>query len=166
MDYMKKSIIVLFLFLICGVRGISQINPNVGSRLFNHQLAYGKRDYRSFYTMGYSFNFKASIASIELGYRPISVGIYIVQREPFTLNSQPVNYYYLANYVYQNKNMRRLFISGGIGPSIFKTYNGMVGKIGVDFRVTNSLYLSLHTFQEMYKSGNNNFTVGGKLYLF
>ncbi len=163
---MKKLVIVLLVLVLTNTQVLSQLNPGLGSRLFNHSLAYGPRNYNTFYTVGYGFNSKNSISSIELGHRPISIGMYIVQNEPFVLNSQPANFYYLINYVYQNKKVKRLFISGGIGPSIFKTYNGMVGKVGVDFRIVNPLYLSLHTFQEMYRDGKTNFTLGAKIYLF
>ena len=161
---MKKLVIVLLVLM--SVQVSAQLNPGIGSRLFNHSLAYGPRNYNTFYSVGYGFNSKNSISSIELGHRPISLGIYLVQSDPFVLNSQPVNFYYLINYVYQNKKMRRLFISGGVGPSIYKTYNGMVGKVGVDFRIVNPIYLSLHTFQEMYRDGNTNLTLGAKIYLF
>lgn len=164
MEKIKRFILVIILLGQSPVFG--QLNPGIGSRLFNHALSYGPRNYNTFYSVGYGLSMSNAISSIEFGYRPISAGLYIVQTEPFTLNSKPLDFYYVLNYVYQNKKVRRLLVSGGIGASINETYNGLVIKGGCDFRITNPLYLSLHGFQELYRNGNTNLTVGAKIYLF
>ena len=106
MEKIKRFILVIILLGQSPVFG--QLNPGIGSRIFNHSLSYGPRNYNSFYSVGYGFTPRNSIASIELGYKPISIGMYIVQDEPFVLNSKPVDTYYVINYLYQNKNVRRL----------------------------------------------------------
>ena len=164
MEKIKRFILVIILLGQSPVFG--QLNPGIGSRIFNHSLSYGPRNYNSFYSVGYGFTPRNSIASIELGYKPISIGMYIVQDEPFVLNSKPIDTYYVINYLYQNKNVRRLLLSGGIGPSINQSYKGMVIKTGGDFRITNPVYLSLHMFQELYDSYETHLTIGAKLYLF
>jgi hypothetical protein len=163
-DKIKRFILVIVLLGHTPV--FSQINPGVGPRLFNHALSYGPRNYKSFYSIGYSFSPKNTIASIEVGYRPISVGMYILQDEPFVLNSKPIDYFYTVNYVYQNKKFRRLLLSGGIGPSLNGKYNGMVAKVGGDLRISEPLYISLHTFQVLESEMRNYSTLGLKLYFF
>lgn len=164
MDKIKTFILVIILMGQSPVFG--QLNPGIGSRIFNHSLSYGPRNFNTFYSVGYGFSTSNAVSSIEVGYRPISAGLYIVQTEPFTINSKPIDFYYALNYVYQNKKVKRLLVSGGIGASINGTYNGLVIRGGCDFRITNPLYLSLQGFQELYRDGNTNFTVGAKIYLF
>ena len=164
MEKIKRFILVIILLGQSPVFG--QLNPGIGPRIFNHSLAYGPRNYNSFYSIGTSLTPNNTISSIEVGYRPISLGMYIVQDEPFALNSKPVEFFYTVNYIYQNKKFKRLLLSGGIGPSFDNEYNGMVVKIGGDLRLTNPLYLSLHTFQSLNSQMRNYSSIGLKLYFF
>jgi hypothetical protein len=101
-----QKIIKLILVILCiwHTPVFSQFNRRIGPRIFNRALSYGPRNNNTFYSVGYSFAPENTISSIEVGFKPISLGMYIVQSEPFTLNSRPINYLYMANYVYQFKN--------------------------------------------------------------
>lgn len=164
MDKIKRFILVIILMGQSPVFG--QLNPGIGPRIFNHSLSYGPRNYKTFYSVGYSLTPSNTISSIEFGYRPISLGMYILQDEPFVINSKPINYFYTVNYVYQNKKFRRLLLSGGIGASMNEQYDGMIVKLGGDLRITNPLYLSLHTFQSLNSQMRNYSSIGLKLYFF
>jgi hypothetical protein len=159
----RLSVVIL---LIWHTPVFSQFNRRVGPRIFNHALSYGPRNNNTFYSVGYSFTAKNTIASIEAGFKPISVGMYIVQSEPFTLNSRPINYFYMANYVYQYKNSSNLLITGGVGTSINGNNNGIVAKFGADLKITTPVYLSLHTFQVFGDEMKNYSTIGLKMYFF
>ena len=163
-----QKIIKLILVILCiwHTPVFSQLNPRIGPRIFNRALSYGPRNNNTLYSVGYSFTAKNTIASIEAGFKPISVGMYIVQSEPFTLNSRPINYFYMANYVYQYKNSSNLLITGGAGTSTNGNNNGMVAKFGADLKITTPVYLSLHTFQVFGDEMKNYSTIGLKVYFF
>jgi len=161
-----KNIYIIILFLLLSSPLYSQLNPSIGSRIFNYSVSYGPRKTNVFYSIGYSFSSQNSIPSIEFGYFPISAGMYIVQNERFVLNSKPADYFYTLNYIYRNKKRNKLLLMGGIGPSINKEFKGVVVKIGTDFRIAEPFYLSLHSFQELYGESKNHFTFGAKLCLF
>lgn len=161
-----KRVCIILLSLLLSYPVYSQLNPRIGPRIFNYSVAYGPRKSNVFYSIGYSFSSNNSIPSIEFGYFPISAGMYIVQNERFVLNSKPQDFFYTLNYVYRNKKVSRLLLIGGMGPSINEKFKGMVVKIGADFRITNPMYISLHSFQELYGESKNHFTIGAKLYLF
>jgi len=163
-----QKIIKLILVILCiwHTPVFSQLNPRIGPRIFNRALSYGPRNNNTLYSVGYSFTAKNTIASIEAGFKPISVGMYIVQSEPFTLNSRPINYFYMANYVYQYKNSSNLLITGGAGTSTNGNNNGIVAKFGADLKITTPVYLSLHTFQVFGDEMKNYSTIGLKVYFF
>ena len=163
-----QKIIKLILVILCiwHTPVFSQLNPRIGPRIFNRALSYGPRNNNTLYSVGYSFTAKNTIASIEAGFKPISVGMYIVQSEPFTLNSRPINYFYMANYVYQYKNSSNLLITGGAGTSTNGNNNGIVAKFGADLKITTPVYLSLHTFQLFGDEMKNYSTIGLKVYFF
>lgn len=164
---MQKIIkLILVIHFIWHTPVFSQLNPRIGPRIFNRALSYGPRNNNTLYSVGYSFTAKNTIASIEAGFKPISVGMYIVQSEPFTLNSRPINYFYMANYVYQYKNSSNLLITGGAGTSINGNNNGIVAKFGADLKITTPVYLSLHTFQVFGDEMKNYSTIGLKVYFF
>jgi hypothetical protein len=164
---MQKIIkLILVILFIWHTPVFSQLNPRIGPRIFNRTLSYGPRNNNTLYSVGYSFTAKNTIASIEAGFKPISVGMYIVQSEPFTLNSRPINYFYMANYVYQYKNSSNLLITGGAGTSINGNNNGIVAKFGADLKITTPVYLSLHTFQVFGDEMKNYSTIGLKVYFF
>ncbi len=164
---MQKIIkLILVILFIWHTPVFSQLNPRIGPRIFNRALSYGPRNNNTLYSVGYSFTAKNTIASIEAGFKPISVGMYIVQSEPFTLNSRPINYFYMANYVYQYKNSSNLLITGGAGTSINGNNNGIVAKFGADLKITTPVYLSLHTFQVFGDEMKNYSTIGLKVYFF
>ena len=164
---MQKIIkIILVILFIWHTPVFSQLNPRIGPRIFNRALSYGPRNNNTLYSVGYSFTAKNTIASIEAGFKPISVGMYIVQSEPFTLNSRPINYFYMANYVYQYKNSSNLLITGGAGTSTNGNNNGIVAKFGADLKITTPVYLSLHTFQVFGDEMKNYSTIGLKVYFF
>lgn len=164
---MQKIIkLILVIHFIWHTPVFSQLNPRIGPRIFNRALSYGPRNNNTLYSVGYSFTAKNTIASIEAGFKPISVGMYIVQSEPFTLNSRPINYFYMANYVYQYKNSSNLLITGGAGTSINGNNNGIVAKFGADFKITTPVYLSLHSFQVFGDEMKNYSTIGLKVYFF
>lgn len=164
---MQKIIkLILVIHFIWHTPVFSQLNPRIGQRIFNRALSYGPRNNNTLYSVGYSFTAKNTIASIEAGFKPISVGMYIVQSEPFTLNSRPINYFYMANYVYQYKNSSNLLITGGAGTSINGNNNGIVAKFGADLKITTPVYLSLHTFQVFGDEMKNYSTIGLKVYFF
>ena len=158
--------LILAILFIWHTPVFSQLNPRIGPRIFNRALSYGPRNNNTLYSVGYSFTAKNTIASIEAGFKPISVGMYIVQSEPFTLNSRPINYFYMANYVYQYKNSSNLLITGGAGTSINGNNNGLVAKFGADLKITTPVYLSLHTFQVFGDEMKNYSTIGLKVYFF
>ena len=163
-----QKIIKLILVILCiwHTPVFSQLNPRIGPRIFNRALSYGPRNNNTLYSVGYSFTAKNTIASIEAGFKPISVGMYLVQSEPFTLNSRPINYFYMANYVYQYKNSSNLLITGGAGTSTNGNNNGIVAKFGADLKITTPVYLSLHTFQVFGDEMKNYSTIGLKVYFF
>ena len=164
---MQKIIkLILVILFIWHTPVFSQLNPRIGPRIFNRALSYGPRNNNTLYSVGYSFTAKNTIASIEAGFKPITVGMYIVQSEPFTLNSRPINYFYMANYVYQYKNSSNLLITGGAGTSTNGNNNGMVAKFGADLKITTPVYLSLHTFQVFGDEMKNYSTIGLKVYFF
>lgn len=164
---MQKIIkLILVIHFIWHTPVFSQLNPRIGPRIFNRALSYGPRNNNTLYSVGYSFTAKNTIASIEAGFKPISVGMYIVQSEPFTLNSRPINYFYMANYVYQYKNSSNLLITGGVGTSINGNNNGIVAKFGADLKITTPVYLSLHSFQVFGDEMKNYSTIGLKVYFF
>ena len=158
--------LILVILFIWHTPVFSQLNPRIGPRIFNRALSYGPRNNNTLYSVGYSFTAKNTIASIEAGFKPISVGMYIVQSEPFTLNSRPINYFYMANYVYQYKNSSNLLITGGAGTSTNGNNNGIVAKFGADLKITTPVYLSLHTFQVFGDEMKNYSTIGLKVYFF
>ena len=158
--------LILVILFIWHTPVFSQLNPRIGPRIFNRALSYGPRNNNTLYSVGYSFTAKNTIASIEAGFKPITVGMYIVQSEPFTLNSRPINYFYMANYVYQYKNSSNLLITGGAGTSINGNNNGIVAKFGADLKITTPVYLSLHTFQVFGDEMKNYSTIGLKVYFF
>ena len=164
---MQKIIkLILVILFIWHTPVFSQLNPRIGPRIFNRALSYSPRNNNTLYSVGYSFTAKNTIASIEAGFKPISVGMYIVQSEPFTLNSRPINYFYMANYVYQYKNSSNLLITGGAGTSTNGNNNGIVAKFGADLKITTPVYLSLHTFQVFGDEMKNYSTIGLKVYFF
>ena len=159
---MKLLITLLFILPLQLFGQPSSLLSRPFQKVFNHSLSYGNRGGGSFYSVGYSLSNRYGMSNIEIGHQQMSVGLYMVNNEPFVFNAVTDDVYVGGNYVFRHKDIKRLIPTIGAGVDIRNGSKLMV-RASLDYQISYPLYVSV-SYVNLKKE--HNVFCGVKIYLY
>lgn len=157
--------LLITLLLILPLQLFGQPSSLLGrpfQRAFNYSLSYGNRGGGSFYSVGYSLSNRYGMSNIEIGHRRMSVGLYMVNDEPFVINAQSDDVYVEGNYIFRHGDIKRLIPTVGVGIDV-RDYTKTMVRASLDYQVSYPFYVSV-SYVNM--KNEHNLFCGVKLYLY
>ena len=159
---MRTLITILFILPLQLFGQPSSLLSRPFEKAFNYSLSYGNRGGGSFYSVGYSLSNRYGLSNIEIGHRRMSVGLYMVNNEPFVFNAYSDDVYVGGNYVFRHKDIKRLVPTIGLGVDV-RDYTKTMFRVSADYKLTYPFYASV-SYVNM--KNEHNLFCGIKLYLY
>lgn len=149
-----KTLIITLLILPLGLFGqASSLLSRPFQKVFNHSLSYGNRGGGSFYSFGYSLSKQYGMSNIEIGHRRMSVGLYMINNEPFVINAESDDVYVGGNYIFRHKKIKKFIPTIGIGVDIKS--GDLMGRASMDYQLSYPFFISLSYFN--FENSHNLF---------